>query len=455
MSGFSLLRSSASVGLLVALAIIFLYISSLSPIVLDMWRSVALGASFDSLTDFLAASFDAYVWNYMWGNPRLGELFLYFSGASKPFRMLMQFLSLVALVMVAFTIITGRLFQPWRPADALTVVLFLALLWIGHRETAREFFYVPYTSNYLVAYAILLAFLIPYRLALLHPSFPRERRLTFALPPFGVAAGLTNEHTVPVYIAMIGIALAFAPMPAQRWRWMASGLAGLVIGFVVLFFAPGQASRYQGIKYSAFDLDGKLHAAGELITHFTARGGALLLLVGLAVATARICSRRDRWREITAEQRDALTIAALLTIAAIGMVAPLLVSPMLVHRLFFASHVNLAMATTTVLLAISAAPAWRTLLGVTAIGVNAAFFAMTYRAYSAYDAQFVERVASIQSQKAAGASTVVMLGYTLKFSSLKRFITREACVSDPKVYPNPEKAKYFGVESVAMDCPKP
>ena len=179
--------------------------------------------------------------------------------------------------MVAFTIITGRLFRPWRPADVLTVVLFLALLWIGHRETAREFFYVPYTSNYLIAYAILLAFLIPYRLALLHPSFPRERWLTFALPPLGVAAGLTNEHTPPVYIAMIGIALAFVPMPGQRWRWMASGVAGLVIGFVMLFFAPGQANRYRGIKYSAFDLDGKLHTAGELITHFTAKGGALVI----------------------------------------------------------------------------------------------------------------------------------------------------------------------------------
>ena len=455
MSLSRLLRSSASIGLLGAWATAFVFISSLSPIVLDMWPSVALGASFDSSTDFLAAAFEAYSRSYMGGNPRLGELFLNLSGSSKSVRILMQFVSLVALVMVAFTIITGRLFRPWRPADVLTVVLFLALLWMGHRETAREFFYMPYTTNYLIAYAILLAFLIPYRLALLRPSFPRERWLTFALPPLGVAAGLTNEHTPPVYIAMIGIALAFVPMPGQRWRWMASGVAGLVIGFVMLFFAPGQANRYQGIKYSAFDLDGKLHTAGELMTHFTAKGGALVLLVGLAIASARICSRRDRWREITAEQRDALTIAALLTIAAIGMVAPLLVSPMLVHRLFFAPHVNLAMATTAVLLAVSGAPAWRTLLGVTAIGVNAAFFAMTYRAYSAYHAQFVERVASIQSQKAAGASTVVMPDYTLKFSSLKRFITREVCVSDPKVHPNPKKATYFGVESVAMDCSKP
>jgi hypothetical protein len=221
----------------------------------------------------------------------------------------------------------------------------------------------------------------------------------------------------------------------------------------MLFFAPGQSRRYQGLKYSEFDLDGKLHTVGELITHFAAKGGALVLLAGLAVASARICSRRDRWREITPEQRDALTIAALLTIAAIGMVAPLLVSPMLVHRLFFAPHINLALATTAVLLAVSASPAWRALLGVIAIGINAAFFAMTYRAYSAYHAQFVERVASVQSQKAAGASSVIMPGYTLKFSSLKRFITREACLPDPKIHPNPEKAKYFGVQSVTMECP--
>jgi hypothetical protein len=316
---------------------------------------------------------------------------------------------------------------------------------------------MPFTANYLLAYAILLAFLIPYRLALIHPYFPAERWLTFALPLIGIGAGLSNEHTPPVYITMIGASLAFLPLTRQRWIWMASGLAGLAIGFTMLFFAPGQSRRYGGMKFEAmeFDFGAKLYKAGEITSQFVGRGWGLASLVGLVLMSAMICFGRGGWRGIATNQRDALTIAALLTIAAIGMMLPLLVSPIIIPRLFFAPHINLAMATTAVLLAISAAPAWRTVLGAIALGANAFFFSKTYMAYSAYHAQFVERLVSIQTQKAAGASSVVMPGYTLKFNLIKRYVYKDPCWPDPNQYPNPQKAKYFGVRSVAMDCTHP
>lgn len=438
-----------SVVLLIALAIAFFYISLLSPIVHDLWH-VAVPAGFDSWFD----PFVAYGRAYWRTNPRLGELALRVAGISTPVRTLVNFGSLVALIMAAFAVMTGRLFRPYRASDVLIVALFLALLWLNDQLIGQHFFYTPYTTNYLLGYAVLLAFLIPYRIALLQPSFAAERWLVLALPLLGIPAGLTNEHTSPVYIAMIGLALVFIPMPAQRRTWMVAGVAGLTIGFLLLFFAPGQSRRYGGIKYQAmeFDLDSKIAAVKLVARHFAANGWPLALLGLLGALSAVMWLGRDRWRGDAAGKRSSLMIATLLVITAVGMAVPLLVSPLIGARLLFASHVNLAMATTVLLLAVSTAPAWRAILGALGIGVNAVFLLKSYFAYSAFHAQFIERVKVIESQKAAGVSPIIMPRYTINFDSLEKFLHRERCDTEPTHLSNRAKARYFGVSSLAMEC---
>jgi hypothetical protein len=443
-------RGIVSLALLAALAIPFFYISLLSPIVHDIWHYARASVGFESWSDPVMAYWGAY-WRT---NPRLGELAMRAAGASTPARTLVNFGSLVALVMTAFAIMTGHLFRPHRINHVMTVALFLSLLWLNDPIIGQVFFYTPYTTNYLLGYAILLAFLVPYRIALTRSSFPAERWLVYALPPFGILAGLTNEHTPPIYIAMIGVALTLYRMTAQRRTWMAAGVAGLTIGFVLLFFAPGQSIRYGGVKYQAmaFELDSKVAAVKLIAQHFAPDGWPLALLLVLVATSAVLWLGRDRWRENATEERSSLTLAALLAIAAVGMAVPLVVSPMMGARLLFASHVNLAMATTVVLLAVSTAPAWRALLGVAAIGINAAFLSKAYFAYRAYHRQFVERVEIIETQKAAGISPVVMPGYTIDFGKLAKYVHREKCDADPAVLINRAKAKYFRVPSLAMDC---
>ena len=436
-----------SVGLLAALAIPFLYINFLSPIVSDTWGIVAIAARFDSVFD----PFDAYGNTYWNGNPRLGQLFLIIGGVSTPARVLVNFVSLSALTIAAFTIITGRLFRPYVINDVITAALFISALLLVHQEIGVQFFYTPYTTNYVLGYAVLLTFLVPYRIAMLQPHFNFERYLLFAMPPLGIMAGLTNEHTPPIYISMISLALLLLPIPTKRWRWMAGGLAGIAFGYALLFFAPGQSKRYGGVKYEAWEsaVGKKIAAAEEITRYFAADGRALALLAGFAAAAViLLLLKRGDWREHT-EQGDALVIGVLLLIAAIGMAVPLIVSPRILPRLLFASHVNLAMAASAALLAISNAPAWRALLGVLAIGINAAFLWKAYLAYSLYHVQFLERAEIIESQKASRASPVVMPCYTIKFGSLKKYVRKERCNSDPTARLNRWRARYFGVEFAA------
>ena len=105
MNGERILRGVGAITLLTALAIPFVFINALSPIVHDLWGAVG---RFDSLAD----PFEAYVSTYQNGNPRLGSMALYFAGISLPARVLVQFASVAALTMAAFTIISGRTFRP-------------------------------------------------------------------------------------------------------------------------------------------------------------------------------------------------------------------------------------------------------------------------------------------------------------------------------------------------------
>jgi hypothetical protein len=451
----TVLSRLVSITLLTALAIPLIYISFLSPIVGDTWNYVAAATRFNSVFD----PFAAYGNSYWVANPRLGQLFLFISGVSASARVLVNFISLAALTLAAFTIITGRCFRPHVFNDVLTIALFLSLMWIIHQEIGLEFFYTPYTTNYVLGYATLLFFLIPYRLAMLRPHFNFEHSMLFAMLPLGLAAGLTNEHTSPIYIIMIGLALMLVPMTPQRQRWMAVGLAGLLFGYLLLFFAPGQSKRYGGVKYEAWEapLSKKIEAAEKIAAYF-ADGWAIALLAGVVI-TIFVLWRVNR-RGSTAEQgnassaqSDVVAVGTLLLVAAIGMALPLVVSPMLGPRLLFASHVNLAMAASAILLAISNAWAWRTVLSVLVVGINAAYLWKAYLAYSVYQAQFRERAGVIESQKAASLSPVIVPNYTIKFGSLQKYVYREPCSPDPAERLNRARAFYFGVESLVLECP--
>ena len=441
-------RGIGALGLLAALAAPFIYISALSPIVHDLWGVVG---RFDSVADIPRA----YARTYLYNNPRLGGLALYVAGFSLPARVLVLFGSLAALTLAAFAIITGRLFRPYVARDVMIVAVFLSLLWLIHPEIGQQFFYAPYTTNYLLGYAVLLAFLVPYRIALMRASYTSERWLVFALPILGLAAGLTNEHTPPIYIAMIALAVALLPLSAVRRKWMVAGLFGLIVGFLLLFFAPGQSRRYGGIKFRAmeFDWDSKIASAGSILKSFAADGWSIALIAVIVLASAAMWFGRNAWRESKHDaDRDTLILVALLVISAVGMAIPLIVSPLVGHRLLFASHVNIAMAATAVLLAISTAATWRIFLGVVAFGINAHFLYRAHSRYAAYHAQFAERVLSIERQKAQGLSPVVVPRYRLKFDRQRKYLHEEPCRAAPSNWRNGAMARYFGVPELMDEC---
>jgi hypothetical protein len=101
----------------------------------------------------------------------------------------------------------------------------------------------------------------------------------------------------------------------------------------------------------------------------------------------------------------------------------------------------------------STAAAWRAVLGVVAVAVNVVFLFRAYSAYSEYQLQFLERVTSIETQKASGVSPVVMLCYpnlkrTKKF--LQKYLHSESCNLAPGDWTNSMRARHFQVPELIM-----
>lgn len=97
--------------------------------------------------------------------------------------------------------------------------------------------------NYLWTAAILLSFLLVYRKEL---EQPQSHRRSFRIGMFfaGIAAGWTNENTAGAMILIVMVLMAVIFHRNRKLPlWMITGLAGALIGFVLMITAPGNFIR--------------------------------------------------------------------------------------------------------------------------------------------------------------------------------------------------------------------
>ena len=300
-----------------------------------MWEPIA----FDSWGHWIARrrrDFDAgELWlvvrqNYLAGNPRIGQTFTVWMYASDVLHAIATPLLCLSMLLTLAALALGRWPSPRRGDDVALFAIVAAMVVIAAPAPAAAviFSYRPYTGNYVLGLLLHLLLFLPYRF---HAVLPRPRHLMLAplLFVLGIAAGFGNEHTGPASIALLVAALVYFRRRGDRWSaWMFAGLVGLAIGYLLLFFAPGQNERYSGLMADTSIAD---LLFGRGLTHVRTLGVFLLcaaaLLPWLIAARLRPGERvrgLDRW-----------TIAALLAAGAL-MTLALLASPKQGWRLYFA-----------------------------------------------------------------------------------------------------------------------
>lgn len=376
---------------MIALWAFFAVMATLAPTQLDDWYEVAWHRH-HAFTVGNILEFARY--NYVNYNPRPGETFLLLVNGPRIVHVLITPIFEVLLLLVVHVLARGR----WPRADRTTLAelaIAQAMIWLVIPIPGPMYFYRPYTTNYLFASCIQLGLFIPFRLELARPG-PARWWLAPILLIWGVAGGMTNEHTGP---AAITIALG---LTACAWRhrrvrpWMLTAALGLIAGYLLLYLAPGQTKRYAGLAtdISPFKtirdhgLIGCMRIAGAVVSEAQA---------GLAAAVALALIARRRARDVVrALDRETITLMVVATAGAAMITITVFASPIIENRVLFAPCVLLTIALVAGTTVAWQEPRTRRLLVAMAGGLLVFYMAGFVIVYRGVAAESADRIAALE-----------------------------------------------------------
>lgn len=299
------------------------------PFAFDAWNVAddTKAAPF-SLANFL----DYGVGQYTHSNPRVGQWFTYLAYKLDLFAVIATPIAYLALALAVTVLGLGR-FPAWRRGrDLALYAITLGVLWFALPKIGMIMFCRAYGTNYVYGAAIQLWFLVPLRL---RPS--GEGTMAACVPYFflGVIAGACNEHTGPTLVlAMLVLAGWRYQQSSQRPNLALAGALGVVVGFAMIFFAPGQGQRYDGLA-TKVSFVGRLLQRGftanlDIFNGFVTAAAPTLGLVALVL----VAGARDEDR---AAQREPLRLLGWALLAGSVVTATVFVSPKLGPRFYLAS----------------------------------------------------------------------------------------------------------------------
>lgn len=333
--------------------------------------------------------FFSFWWHeYTHSNPRLGQPLTYLSYKLAYFSAVAMPLAFLAIGAAATTLGLGRLPSLRKSRDLALWAFATGALWFALPQIGKTLFCTAYGANYVYTAAIQLWFLVPLRLTVETRGEPRSPVVLAAYALAGVAAGLCNEHTGPT-LCLFLVLYAWN----YRDRLATAGAVGAVVGFLALFFAPGQGERYEGLAQKAglFDrlmqhgLRGNLDILGDLVRF----GAPLLLILVIAMMVAKN-------REVL---RAPLRFVALALVAGTLVAMTIFVSPKLGPRFYY---VSMALLLAGVIAVLEAGLSSRQLVPFVVLSVLASSYAAyrTIPLYKKLDAQSTARMAALEAQPA-------------------------------------------------------
>jgi len=327
------------IGLLVPVWVALVACTHWEPILRDSWghyfEHVHLALTPSRVWDFTRE-------NYLHNNPRLGQTFTMLTFSPGPWHSVITPLVELLLFIQLAALALGRWPSLGRSDDALVVATILGLVALCAPQLGPMLFYRPFTGNYLFGFVLSLAFALPYRFTVAEPRSRGWWWIPIMLVA-GLAAGLANEHTGPTCVAAALAATVVAWRRGALSPWMIAGIVGVIAGGVMLYVAPGQDIRYNGLATHE-GLLARIASRGivaDLWIVFGIVWYAWKMVLALALGlVAWWLGGRPR----IAGARSALAIA----LAAFAIALTLLASPKQGGRLDFASVCLLAAATASV-----------------------------------------------------------------------------------------------------------
>lgn len=355
---------------------------------------------------------------YFGSNPRFGQPFAYLSYKVVGFAEVGTPIAYFGIVIACFVIGTGRWPRWQRGRDVAALAVATGFLWFAAPSLPMVLFCRAYSTNYVWAAAIQFWFLVPMRLWLARmeatDGAAAAAPSTFVLAAYavlGVLAGMCNEHTGPTLVALTG-ALAVWLWRRQGWapRLVVAGAGGALVGFALIFFAPGQGQRYDGLAEQA-SLGERLLQRGflrnlEILQQYLDGAAPLLVLLAAALAVGLLGASG---LELHRQRRAALRMVAVAIAVGVSITVTLFVSPKLGPRFYLHSCLGLLAAFLGVLDAFLDSRWGRRLLGAyVAIAVIASGYAaaQTVPLFGNLHRESAARLAKLQAQPRGAVVTV-------------------------------------------------
>jgi len=118
-------------------------------------------------------------------------------------------------------------------------------LWAFTPSFPSVFLWLSGACNYLWTAVLLWGFLLPYIQKYYHfdEKIVNNNWFWLAMFFFGILAGWTNENSVCLLVLALFVFICVNRKRIEIESWMIAGLAGLVIGYALMIFAPGNFMR--------------------------------------------------------------------------------------------------------------------------------------------------------------------------------------------------------------------
>lgn len=230
------------------LLIIYVYILSinlLSPLFADdyfYYYQLETGEPISGFYDVLRSQYQHY---FTWGGRSVAHTFvqefLYLGKISFSFMNAFMF---VLLLLLIFWHSQGKNISLKFHSGILTLILLF--LWLSLPRFGETVIWLTGACNYLWTTTLVLFFLFPYSLKF--SGYKAFQKIPIPLSIFsmflgGIVCGWTNENTALTMLLAICLAIYYFWRYNSLELWTISGLAGAVIGYLLLIFAPGNYIR--------------------------------------------------------------------------------------------------------------------------------------------------------------------------------------------------------------------
>jgi hypothetical protein len=273
------------VAYLVATALHIGFVMAHEPFSFDAWN-VAVDTGAKPIT--VGRFFDYWQYEYAHSNPRIGQPLTYLAYKLEWFAEIATPLAYLALSLAITVLGLGR--WPKRGRELAMWVIAIGFGWFVLPQIGRTMFCRAYGANYVYGATIQLWFLVRLRLAATRLADVTTLQC-IEYGTFGVVAGMCNEHTGPALIAFLAGYAWWLRRTGEPPRLAIAGAVGALIGFGALWFAPGQAERYEGLAQRA-SLLGRVFQRGvtgnlDIFRDYVVYAAPLLVLLVLVLLRER------------------------------------------------------------------------------------------------------------------------------------------------------------------------